>query len=111
MEGVVRLERVQLEDHPPYADPQLRGRLGEIFSSGDGRFKAVYWLAEGPGRLLEQPKADELICVLEGEILVEQNGERASAGPGDVILWCTENPPVITVPNQLLAFCVVYDPT
>lgn len=108
MDGVVRVSEIPLEAHPPYVDPGLSGQLGKIFESEDGRFKAVYWLAEGPGRLLEQPKADELICVLEGEVLVEQDGIQATAGPGDVIVWGKEGPPTLTIPDRLLAFCVVY---
>jgi uncharacterized cupin superfamily protein len=109
MKPVVRLSDVALRSHPPYLDPGLKGDLGHIFQSQDGRFKAVYWVAEGPGKLLEQPKADELICVLEGEAIVEQGDERSTAGPGDVILWLQEYPPLITVSRRLVAFAVVYD--
>lgn len=107
---MVRFGEVRLETHPPYLDLGLSGDLGQVFCSADGRFRAVYWIAQGPGKLLEQPKADELICVLEGEALVEWHGERTAAGPGDVVLWLKDNPPQITVQDRLLAFCVVYNP-
>jgi len=109
--AVARFSEVELEPHPPYRDPGLTGELGQIFHSDDGCFKAVYWVAQGPGKLLEQPKANELLCVLEGEVLVERRGEQTRAGPGDVILWLKDDPPLITVQERLTAFCVVYNPS
>jgi hypothetical protein len=109
MGSVVRVNEVSLQSHPPYLDAGLKGELGPVFESDDGCFKAVYWIAEGPGKLLERPKADELICVLEGEALVDQGDERVRARPGDVILWLREDPPLITIEERLVAFAVVYD--
>lgn len=111
MNAVVKLDQVALRPHPPYLDPGLRGELGPVFTSDDGCFKAVYWLAQGPGELHERPKADELICVLEGEALVVSCGQELTAGPGDVILWLRENPPLIRIPERLVAFAVVYQRT
>jgi len=108
MDAVVTLDQVALRPHPPYLDPGLKGDLGQVFASDDGCFKAVYWLAEGPGELRESPKADELICVLQGEAEVERSGQSARAGPGDVILWLKEDPPLIRIPERLVAFAVVY---
>jgi len=107
MDDVVKLDAVALRSHPPYLDPGLKAELGHIFTSKDGCLKAVYWLAEGPGELREMPKADELICVLEGEALVERSGQTAKAGPGDVILWLKEDPPLVRIPERLVAIAVV----
>ncbi len=109
-ESYCRLNKLPLEVHPPYLDTNLSGFLGQVYKSPDGRFGAVYWLAQGPGRLLEQPQADELICILEGNAAVERHGEKTNVGPGDVIFWLMEDPPVVFVPGSLRAFCVTYHP-
>ena len=96
--------------HPAYQDSGLSAKLGKCFESRDGRFLAVYWDARGPGRLLEKPQIDELICVIEGRAQVEWHGEQAAAGPGDVILWLVNDPPVVVVEQSLFAFCVTYNP-
>ncbi len=108
MRPVSTWEETTWTRHPPYQDPGLTGYLGDIFQSRDGRFKATYWEAQGPGKLLERPKSDELICILEGEIVVEVEGRRATAGPGDVVLWLTDDPPLLTIPERVKAFCVTY---
>lgn len=110
MNAVVKLNQVDLQPHPTYLDPGLRAALGPVFASDDGCVKAVYWLAQGPGELRETPKADELICVLEGEALVELGSEQTTAGPGDVILWLKGNPPLIRIRERLIAFAVAYRP-
>lgn len=96
--------------HPPYSDPGLSADLGRVYASPDECFKAVYWVARGPGRLLEQPKSDELICILEGAAQVEWHGEVRSAAAGDTILWLKDDPPRILVDDHLTAFCVTYKP-
>jgi uncharacterized cupin superfamily protein len=71
--------------------------------------KAVYWEAHGPGRLLEKPPLDELICIIQGEAIVEHPGEEMHVGPGDVILWLVADPPVVRVLDRLYAISVTYD--
>jgi hypothetical protein len=107
---LVKRDRVSMTSHPTYQDPGLTAMLGKCFESGDKRFLAVYWDATGPGRLLEEPQIDELICIIEGRALVEWHGEKAAAGPGDVILWLVIDPPVVVVEQNLFAFCVTYNP-
>ena len=108
MDAVKTLEEISFRTHPPYQDQRLTGKLGDIYNSADGRFGAVYWIAHGPGRLLEQPQADELICILEGHAVVEWHDQRKEVGPGNVILWLVKDPPVVFVPDQLIAFCATY---
>jgi len=109
MEVVYSPQMAPMVAHRPYLDPGLRGEIASLFSSADGRFHAVYWQTAGPGELLEQPRTDEWICILEGGAEVEWHGERCQAGPGDVIFWGHVDPPRIIVPERLLAFCVSYD--
>ena len=108
MDAYCRLNKLHLEIHPPYLDPGLSGYLGHVYQSPDGHFGVVYWVAQGPGRLLEQPKVDELICILKGNATLERHGEIIDVGPGDVIFWLVEDPPVVFVPDSLHAFCVTY---
>ena len=109
---VVTLQTLPLVDHPPYKDPGLRGKLGRVFRSADGCFSAALWQAWGPGRLLETPKADELICLLKGKAAVVRDGRTTVAVPGDVILWLRDDPPSVFIEDHLEAFCVSYkEPT
>jgi uncharacterized cupin superfamily protein len=108
MSVVVRWDEATWTAHPPYQDAGLNARLGQVFASGDGRVKAVYWDAQGPGRLLERPKGDELICVLKGEAVVEWHGTQTIARPGDVILWLRDDPATVFVTQTLRAFCVAW---
>jgi uncharacterized cupin superfamily protein len=108
MDVVVTRDKASWTAHPPYQDPGLSARLGRVFTSADGLVKAVYWDAQGPGRLLERPKGDELICVLAGEAVVEWHGEQSTARAGDVILWLQDDPPTVVINQTLRAFCVAW---
>ncbi len=108
MKTIVKHAQINYVTHPPYQDHNLNGELGYIYNSTDDCFGAVYWKAKGPGRLLEKPQADELICILEGQAIVEQNGETEIVGSGDVILWLVDDPPVVFVQKKLFAFCATY---
>ena len=111
MNPVIKLADMPMAEHPPYQDPNLRGQIGTIFKSDDGRFVAARWIAQGPGTLLERPDCDELICILAGHATVKLNGQTSTAGPGDVILWLKDHTPIITIENRLEAFCCAYTPT
>lgn len=109
MNVVRRLDELNLVDHPTYKDPGLIGKLGRVYTSPDTRFGGVYWVAQGPGRLLEQPREDELICILEGSAVVEWHFKKMEVGPKDVILWLIKDPPILFIPESLIAFCVTYN--
>ena len=108
MKQIFTLNNIDWSIHPPYLDPGLSAKIGHVFQSEDKKFKAGLWDAKGPGELLEIPSADELICILEGELIVEIAGEKSIAHPGDVVFWSVNNPPKITIPDFVKAFYVVY---
>jgi uncharacterized cupin superfamily protein len=108
MKAAMKHTLIDFKTHPPYLDDHLKGELGYIYSSMDDCFGAVYWRATGPGYLLEKPQADELICILEGQAIVDFEDEIETVGPGDVILWLVDNPMVVFVPEKLFAFCATY---
>jgi ethanolamine utilization protein EutQ (cupin superfamily) len=108
MKKVFTLNNIEWSKHPPYLDPGLTSKIGNIFQSEDKKFMAGFWDAKGPGELLEKQTSDELICILEGELIVEIAGEKTIAHPGDVVFWSVKNPSKITIPNHVKAFYVVY---
>ena len=108
MKQIFTLNQIDWSIHPPYLDPGLSSKIGHIIQSEDKKFIAGFWDAKGPGELLEKPSSDELICILEGELLVEIEGEKFIAHSGDVVFWSVKNTPKITVSNYVKAFYVAY---
>lgn len=96
---------------PPAAVP-LSGPITtwtrEVFSSADGRASAGYWQVEA-GRSRWTFDYVEVIWVVEGEVIVTEDGERpVHLSPGDVAVFPAGWKGEWDVPNGLKKFYVVF---